>query len=340
MVYSGAAGPTKQQIADAMHLGGTDEEIEAAFGGLVRAFADAGDDIELAVVDRLFGDRRVPFEPAWLARVDRAFGAPLEPVDFLGAPEAARVRINGWVAEQTRDKIRDLLPVGAVDPSTRLVLVNAIYFKAQWTEPFLEHATQQADFHGPRGPKQAQLMSHTGQLAYAEHPDDGVRVLGLPYASGEMRMIVILPDARDGLPDVEAKLDAAALRRWTSVSAHERVHVRLPRFRIEMPDPLELRAILESLGITRAFVHSQADFTPMAPASERLEISEGYHKAFIEVDEKGTEAAAATAFGMRVGGAPPTAEPKQFWADHPFLYVIRHEATGAILFIGRVTDPE
>lgn len=340
MVHAGAKGDTAKEIADALHLSQTPEQIDGAFAALVKDFNAPPEGIELAVVDRLFGDAKVPFEKDYLARLDAVFGAPLETVDFVGNAEGARTRINTWVAEQTRDRIEDLMPEGSVASATKLVLVNAIYFKAQWTEPFPEYGTQEEDFFAASGKKRVKTMARTDHFAYAAHPADDLTALALPYAEGGgAKMVILLPDDKKGLPALEKKLTGEKLATWTSLSTHERVEVKLPRFEIEMPEPLKLKAILGELGITRAFDYTRADFTPIAPASEQLEISEGFHKAFIAVDEKGTEAAAATALGMRAGAAAPTEPPKQFHADHPFLFVITDDSTGAILFIGRVSDP-
>jgi serpin B len=307
---------------------------------LLARYAETSEDYELSIVDRLFGDRRVPFEAAFLADAERTFRAPLEKMDFVGAPEPARAHINAWVAEQTHERIEDLMPPGAVTAATKLVLVNAIYFKAAWMEPFPSYGTHEGSFYGPRGEVTAKLMHRTAFMRWGSSPDGKVDLVELPYGDdGRFAMTIALPRARDGLAALERGLDAATWSTWVEGMSDERVSVTLPKFRIEMPEPLRLAKILQSLGIERAFDHTRADFTKMAPAAEQLEISEGFHKAFIEVDEKGTEAAAATALGMRAGSAMPTDPPKQFRCDHPFAFAIRDTGTGAILFFGHVADP-
>jgi serpin B len=294
---------------------------------------------ELAVVNRLFGEKTVAFESEYLDLTRAAFGAPLEPTDFAGSPDAARRRINGWVEQQTHDRIKDLMPPGAVTPATRLVLVNAVYFKAAWQDPFSESATRDQTFNAPTGAKKVPMMRKVGHYAHKRVPEAALAVIHLPYEGDGIEMVIVLPDDPKGLAAVEKAMSAEVLASWLEVGNWPRVDLQLPKFKIEMPDPLRLSGILKAMGIERAFDHTLADFTKMAPADAQLEISEAFHKAFIEVDEKGTEAAAATALGMRGGAAAPTDEPIPFVADHPFLYLIRDTKTDAILFMGRVVDP-
>jgi serpin B len=232
-----------------------------------------------------------------------------------------------------------LLPASGVTPATRLVLVNAIYFKAKWAEAFQEYATKNAPFFAASGETTVKMMQRTDNFRIAEVPEDKLRVLELPYEGDATSMLIVLPDARGGLAAVEKGLTGERIAGWVSKLKSERTDVQLPKFKIEMPDPLMLSGILQELGIRRAFDWQQADFTAIAPKSEQLEVSEAYHKAFIEVDEKGTEAAAATAISMRAGSAMPTDAPKPFVCDHPFAFMIRDRKTDAILFMGRVTNP-
>jgi serpin B len=338
MVHAGAEGETAEEIASALHQPAGDD-LHAAAAALLKRWNAESKPYELAVANRLFGDAKVPFHAAYLDRTARVFGAPLETMDFRGAPGPSRERINAWVEEQTKDRIQDLLPASGVTPATRLVLVNAIYFKAAWAEAFQEHATRSAPFFAAKGETTAKMMQRTDHLGIAAVPEDGVQLLELPYEGDATSMVIVLPDARDGLGRVEKALTGARISGWLAKLKPERVDVQLPKFKIEMPEPLMLSGILKDLGIRRAFDHTQADFTAIAPASEQLEISEAFHKAFIEVDEKGTEAAAATAISMRAGSAMPTEPPKSFVCDHPFMFLIRDRDSGAILFMGRVADP-
>jgi serpin B len=267
------------------------------------------------------------------------FAAPLDPVDFRGAHEAARAKINDWVEAQTHDRIQDLLPAGSVDPSTRLVLVNAIYFKSQWMKPFPEQRTAPAPFFAAAGKRDVPTMSHTEHFSFTESKADGVQVIELPYGDPGFAMTLVVPLAKDGLGKVEAALTADRLSAWVGALAGERIALSLPKFRIAPAEGLRLAGVLGELGIRKAFT-GEADLTGIAPASEQLQLSEAFHKGFIAVDEKGTEAAAATAMTARAGSAAPVGEPRAVKVDRPFLYFIRDTRSGLVMFMGRVVDPK
>ncbi len=337
MVHAGARGETADEIANALHLPTAPGEVTRIAASLLQRFAAPGEGYELAVVDRLFGSQAVSFEPSYLAAMERDLRAPLETMDFAAASEPSRARINAWVAEQTRDRIEDLLPPGSITPATKLVLTNAVYFKASWMDPFYESATTTATFHAPKGKVDAKMMQRTDFLRFAADAD--TQLVELPYGQGDYAMTIALPNAPDGLAALTKTLDAAKWTQWIGALSHERVALSLPKFKIEMPEPMRLRKLCEAMGMQRMFDYTRADFTAMAPAAEQIEIAEGFHKAFIEVDEKGTEAAAATAFTARAGSAMPTEPPKPFVCDRPFAFAIRDTKTGAILFLGQVADP-
>lgn len=340
MVHAGARAATEEELARVFHLGKDGAKAREALAATLASWSRAGGGVELAVANRLFGEKTVRFEAAYLAVARDSFAAPLEALDFKTAPQPARAQINKWVAERTHDKIKDLLPPTAIDPMTRLVLVNAVYFKASWGEPFLAAFTQPAKFHGPTGPRDVKMMTRTDDFALAAVPDAKLRALELPYAGGEFAMVVVLPDAKDGLAAVEKRLTAAALAGWLEQLTPQRVALKLPRFTIEPGEGLKLSAVLRGLGLRESFDPERADFTGMAAKTEQIYISEAYHKAFIAVDEQGTEAAAATAVVGRGGGMPPNDPPIEFTADHPFLFLIRDTRSGAILFMGRLADPQ
>jgi serpin B len=287
---------------------------------------------ELAVANGLFGHRGWAIREEFRRTLADAFGAGLETVDF-GKPDAARAAINRWVEQKTREKIRDLIPAGQPDPETRLVIANAVYFKAAWLDPFALGATKDGAFHAPGGDVVAPLMRRSGGHAYAETPE--VQVLELPYVHGDTSMFVVLPRAKDGLAAVEKALTPAALSGWLSALAHQPVAVTLPRWKHTVS--ADLGAVMKGLGMTVAFDPAKADFTGIAETPP-LFVSSALHKAFIAVDEEGTEAAAATSLAPTASAARPQ-EPKPFVADHPFLYGIRHRATNVVLFLGRVVDP-
>jgi serpin B len=338
MVHAGAKGATQAEIAKTFHYGET-AKLHEGFAGMLARWDAAAGGLELDVANRLFGETTVKFETAFLDATKATFGAPLETLDFKNGADAARTHINGWVATQTRDKILDLLPPSGVTADTRLVLVNAVYFKAKWAEPFEPSFTVEAPFHGSGGETKVKMMTKTSHMRLGTVADAKAKVLELGYEGGEYSMVVVLPDDEKGLAAVETALTAEGLSSALAGATDQRVALKLPRFEIEPGEALRLRAPLEALGMVTAFDAAKADFTGIAPAAEQVVISEAYHKAFVAVDEAGTEAAAATAISMRAGSAPPKDEPVPFVADHPFLFFVRDVGSGAILFMGRLSDP-
>lgn len=338
MTHAGAKGDTAAELAKVFHFG-EGAELHAGMGAMLAHWdAASTDGPQLEVANRLYGEKTVAFEPAFLDVTNKAFHAPLESVDFIGAAEAARQDINGWVATRTHDKIKDLLPEGGVDTSTRMVLVNAVYFKGRWDLPFEEYATANQTFHGGKGDSTIKMMKQVDHFRLGAAAEAKARVLVMGYYGG-YSMVIVLPDAKNGLAAVESALTPELLAGWIDATKVERVELALPKFRIEPAGSLSLRPVLEGLGLRTAFDASKADFTGMAPASAQLMISDAYHKAFVDVNEAGTEAAAATAVAMAAGAAPPSEPPIAFVADHPFLFFIRDDESGAILFMGRLVDP-
>lgn len=340
MTHAGAKGTTADELAKTFHFPHS-ADLHAGFGGMLARWNAAAGGLELDVANRLFGEKTVTFETPFVALTKDTFRAPLEPVDFKTAFEPARAHINAWVAEQTHDKIKDLLPQGGVDETTRLVLVNAIYFKAQWAERFHVFATRDEPFHGTAGDETVKMMNRIDDIRFFAAKDAKARLVDVPYAGSEYAMTILLPDDNKGLPALEKAITAEKLKKWIDGAKPERVDLKLPRFRIEPGDAIALKKTLEALGVVTAWNASKADFTGMAPKSEQLAISEAYHKAFIAVDEEGTEAAAATAVSMKAGSAAPAEPPEQidFFADHPFIFLVRDTKSGAILFMGRLVDP-
>jgi len=238
------------------------------------------------------------------------------------------------VEQKTQGKIQDLIPRGVLTALTRLVLTNAIYFRARWASVFDERATREEDFTLLEGEKvRVPMMRQTGRFGYAEHP--GLKVLELPYVRHELSMVILLPTAPDGLPELEQDLDAEHVDRWLGQVRSERVNVAMPRF--TMTSRFRLDKVLQELGMSAAFRPVEADFTGIAHR-EDLHIQAVLHQAFVDVNEEGTEAAAATAVAVAATSAP-MGRPKEFRADHPFLFLIRDRRSGCILFIGRLMDP-
>ncbi len=339
MTYAGARGQTAQQMASVLGFTLPDDRLHPAFGELLQDLTAPRDGYQLSIANRLFGQASYPFESSFLDTTDRNYGAPLEPLNFNGDPDSARGRINKWVEDQTNNKIRDLMPKGSVTSDTRLVLTNAIYFNGKWKYRFDANATHNDTFFDAGGSSsQVPMMSQLHSFQYAEQPT--YQMLEMPYAGDDLSMVVLLPKERDGLASVERSLSADGLQAGLDALRSTTVNVELPKFKFD--SSFELSKALADMGITDAFDPDQADFSGMVdPAIEQLYIGVALHKAFIDVNEEGTEAAAATAIGMMKATSafmnpfPPTT----FIADHPFLFALRDNHTGSLLFMGRVVAP-
>lgn len=347
MTYLGARGETAAQMKKAMHVTLAPAALEKAHAQVLYGWLTApGENVELRVANRLFVERTLKLEAPFAKATGDGFGAPIESLDFAGAPQPSRTRINDWVKDQTRERIMDLIPTEGVTPDTRLVLTNAIYFKARWLSTFAEHATQLKPFHADGSRKiDVPTMMQVGHFPYRDEGD--VQVLELGYDGGRFAMSIVLPKKKDGLARVEAALTADQIATWVQgKTSYKRVRIELPKFKVApASEPLRLGPALGELGMPLAFDRERADFTGIhahTKPEDRLLIAHVFHKAFIEVDEKGTEAAAATAVSMaRAGAAPPKEdEPIPFVADHPFLFVLRDVHSGLVMFVGRIGEPK
>lgn len=341
MPYIGARGATADEMKKVLHFGGTPEETATAAGKLSAELTDPKRKLVFRIANQLYGEQSAPFEQPFLDLTASAFGAPMAKVDFKGNFEGVRTNINDWVAKKTENKITGLMPQGSLDDLTRLVIVNALYFKGDWEEAFDKGATSPGAFTTPGGEKQTPMMhgDHDARHGYAAV--DGVKVLSMDYKGGAMSMLFILPDAKDGLPAVEKSLTTAKLDGFVGALSRKPVEVTLPKFEINPAESLPLGPTLVGMGMKIAFDDRAADFTGISNPSERderLHIDKVFHKAFIKLDETGTEAAAATGIGMAAttSVAPPS---EQFVADHPFLFVLRDNASGLTIFMGRIDDP-
>jgi serine protease inhibitor len=338
MARAGARGQTAAEMDAVLRDLGTDGHAPwvAALDSLLNArtgsFPDESgktQDVTLRIVNAPFAQRGFALETPYIQALGERFGAGLRLVDYVTAAEAARQAINGWVADQTEQRIRELLAQGDVDAMTRLVLVNAIYLKAAWQTGFDEGATAPAPFTRLDGTTvDVPLMHMGGQLPYAA--GTGWQAVELPYVGGKLSMVVIVPD---DLAAFEKTLDGAPLSGMVGGLTSRQVILALPKFGTE--SRVELGPVLAALGMPTAFTDA-ADFTGISKA-ESLQISAVIHQANIDVDEKGTEAAAATAVVIRATGM--AAEPVTLTVDHPFLFALRDVETGAVLFLGRIADP-
>ena len=337
MTYGGARGETETQMAKVLHFLPEQEELHAAFAQLqdgLRTNNKKGSDYQFLVANRLWGQSGFRFLESYLKLTERSYGAPLAQLDFIGQPDPSRATINRWVEEQTAEKIRELLLPRMITSDTRLVLTNAVYFLGNWTSSFDDKATQDAPFHLD-GTRTLQTPTMHQKAHFRFGSADGVQILEMPYKGQRLTMVVILPEARDGLAAVEASLSAEKLDRWLSLLTNQEVNVFLPRFKVT--SQFSVVDALKSLGMTLPF-SNRADFSGMDGRQDLL-ISEVVHKAFVDVNERGTEAAAATAVVMSRKAAVHGL-PQVFRADHPFLFLIRDSKTGSILFFGRLADPK
>ena len=338
MTYAGARGETAKQMAEVLHFPGPQDQLPAAFAALETMLRPTAGKpgYRLDLANRLWGQQGYHFLPEFLAVTRDDFHAELAQVDFINETEQARATINRWVEQRTEDKIQDLVPAGAISALTRLVLTNAIYFKGAWSKPFPKTATRDEPFHVTSDKTtEVPLMQKTDQFRFAAV--DGLKALELPYGNGDLAMLVLLPDAIDGLGDLEAKLSLDALNRWTSGMQRRPVQVYLPRFK--MTSAFSLANVLAAMGMPLAFDDSRADFTGIS-TEEHLAISAVLHKAFVDVNEEGTEAAAATAVAIGVRAVLRPQPPVVFRADHPFLFAIADQRTKALLFVGRMVNPQ
>jgi len=336
MTYAGARARTAEQMARTLHFTLPNDRLHPTFGGLTRGLNDGGKkgDYELAVANALWGQKGEKWLPEFLALNREHYGAGLNEVDFIGATEHARQTINRWGEKETRERIKDLLKPGVLRPNTRLVLTNAIYFKGLWLGQFNEEATRDAPFHLTADKTTTvPMMNQTGPFKYMQ--DNGFKALELPYKGKRLSMVVFLPDKVDGLAGFEKTLTAESLSKWLSrLRRTPKVIVGLPKFKVTAE--FRLGKVLKSLGMTDAF-SGAADFSGMN-GLKNLFISAVVHKAFVDVNEEGTEAAAATA--VVIGRTSVMVRPPPvFRADHPFLFLIRDNVSGCILFLGRVLYP-
>ena len=337
MTAAGARGETLEEMRKVLQLPPTVAATDAGFQTLM-AQLNAGDvktrGFELSVANAIWGQKGYPWRNEFLTRVTGSYGAGLKEADYLTAPEEARQAINRWVETETRDKIRNLLAKGTITRMTRMVLANAIYFKGKWENEFAKERTQNLPFIQADGKKTpTPMMQRTGRYGYAEFED--FQLAELPYRGGATSMVLLLPRRPDGLPALEKRLSAEQLSAWLGqVRSEPELILTLPKFKLETE--YELNQPLQALGMKRAF--GDADFSGMSSGPEKLQISLVMHKAFVDVNEEGTEAAAATAVVIRATAALPT-KPKVFKADRPFLFLIRHRPTDSILFLGRFEKP-
>ena len=346
MTAAGAAGKTADQMLAVLHWTAPAGDMAVASSALTSQILgpiptatqkqlQPDGEPWIAIANALFGQRGYSYKQPFLDLLAKQYAAPLQDVDFQTQPAQACDQINKWAADKTHDRIKDAVPTSAITPSTRLVLVDAIYFKAAWEHAFEKSATEdQPFFPAGKDPLNVPMMQQKHSFDYVEN--DSLQAVELPY-KGEFSMVVLLPRKRDGLADLEKSLTSDGLNGWLKQLAPQTVELSLPKFRIE--GEFDLNDTLSKMGMPDAFNPQTADFSGIT-SPDKLSIDHVIHKTFIAVDEAGTEAAAVTAVTMSLMAMRPEPNPVVFRADHPFLFVLRHRATGAILFMGRVAEPK
>jgi serpin B len=333
MTYAGASGGTSREMEKVLHF---TDDIHVSGAALREVLLNAPGGAELLVANSIWPQSGYRFLRSFTNMLERSYGAELLPLDFQKQPERSRVTINDWVEERTKGKITDILPPGSVGPDSRLVLVNALYFKAAWADEFQKTATTEREFFVSGGESvMVPMMRSTRSAEYSE--TDALQAVRLPYAGGVFSMLLILPKEKDGLAALEASMDDGMTEAFRSKQERKRVDLAIPKFKAE--STFDLADALEALGVRSAFDKSAANFTLMN-GKGGLYIGAIAHKAFAEVDERGTISAAATAVGMARMSAAYQEEPAiVFLADHPFVFLIEDNRNGAILFMGRVARP-
>jgi serpin B len=343
MTYAGARGETATQMSEALGFSLDQPALHEAFGGLNADLIDRGTGEgeparALHIANGLWVEQTYPVSQDYTAQIEEHYGAAPQQTDFRNAPEPARLEINGWIAEQTEDRIQDIVPPGSISKGTLLVLANALYFSGGWADPFLPNDTSEAGFHLLDGDTvTVPFMSQWGSFPYAR--GDGFQAIELPFEDSGFAFTVILPD--EGQFDaVEERLDAAMLAEAVDQLAETGVWLYLPRFEFTF-GTVTLNTPLQSLGITDAFDPFGANFTGMVDAAAGPPpcISDVLHQAFISVNEEGAEAAAATVVLMSPVSMPNPTDMVEVRVDRPFLFAIRDTQTGSVLFLGRVMNP-
>ena len=340
MTYGGAGDETANEMRQALQVELPEDRFHKSWNNLDQWLANLEKDsnkndegFDLQISNAVWVQQGYPFLESYLNLLAEYYGAGLQTTDFVQFPEESRLSINNLVADQTHQKIKNLIPPGAIHPLTRMALVNAIYLSAPWRQPFDEKLTSEKPFYLIDGSKiAAPFMEQTQEIPY--YVDDFVKMVSLPYSDGQLSMVVMMP-ASGSFQQFSNQLDFQEILEMVENQSNGNVEINIPRFRLE--NGFNLNEMLKNLGMNQAFIPDQADFSGMEPGRE-IYIDQVFHKAFIDVNEAGTEAAAATAVLMAGKGFNPD-EPQKITFDHPFLFFIQEKESGTILFIGQVTTP-
>lgn len=342
MAYEGARGKTAQEMQAVLHFPQDASVRRESFSRIGQEINKKDKKYQLSIANALWAQKDYKFLDDYLGLVEKYYSGKSTNLDFINQTEESRLTINGWVEDQTNNKIKNLIPEGFIGPTTRLVLTNAIYFKGFWFKQFDKKNTKEEDFRISSDNKiKAQMMHLPAEEENSYYGEtENIKILELPYEGYDLSMLILLPK-EDDLKAIEESLTYEKLSEWKKLLRYEKVGVYLPRFKFEtkyfMADDLK------EMGMPSAFTSGidfggQADFSGMT-GNKELNIDKVIHQAFVEVNEEGTEAAAATAVVMTLSGMPMPKIPKIFRADHPFIFIIQDRSTGNILFMGRVSDP-
>ncbi|CAH1782229.1 unnamed protein product [Owenia fusiformis] len=337
MVHLAAGGNTSSQIEKVMRFESVGANFKEIFQDLNTRLYNRNNNYTLTSANRLFGDQQFSIRDQFLTDADNFYNAGMELVDFKNAAENARVHINDWVKNHTEGKIMDLMPKGSIDASTILVLANALYFKGKWTMPFDPTDTASSMFYtsGNDVGTKMDFMYQKAEFPLLENAGLNVKVLELPYDGDDLSMFIVLPNERTGLTALENAITIDALETLTdptNFTTSEDIKVWLPKF--EIAQSFDLVSTLSAMGMKDLFSSRDADLSGIHSGAN-LYMSALHHKAFVTINEEGTEAAAATGGGISLTSVQ---DPKEFKADHPFMFFIREKSTGSIVFLGRVKE--
>jgi serpin B len=340
ITYEGARGKTADEIRSVCYFPENNTALRGGFSAINAGINSGDPHYSLRTANALWAEKTNPFLTEYITTSERSYGAKTTNLDFIGHPEDSRITINTWVEDKTEDRIKDLIPGGVIGPTTRLVITNAIYFKGDWVKQFDKNKTAVAEFRtAPGKTVKVPMMQRTDEDAiylYAENND--LQILSMPYEHStgkKLSMVVLLPNA-DNLTPAEAYLSADTLSALQQSAESRRVKVYFPKYTLKTK--YSLPKLLGAMGMPTAFT-GNANFSGM-DGTKNLLISDVIHQAFVDVNEEGTEAAAATAVVMRLAAAPANPDPVPvFRADHPFIFLIQDDETGSILFMGRVVNP-
>jgi serpin B len=336
MTYEGAGGETAKEMQSVFYFPENEENLRNGYKQLNQAINQADKDYQLRVANALWAEEDFGFLTEYFNLVNRYYGAEVTNLDFKSNAEESRLTINDWIEEQTENKIKDLIPADAINPLTRLILTNAIYFKGDWLQEFDQNQTTERDFKISEGEVvRVEMMQRTDEEAEFNYfQNEQLQVLELPYQGEELSMLIFLPKEND-INALGNDLTVEKIEEWKEGLREQRVKVYLPKFKFETK--YFMKEDLSDMGMPSAF-SNLADFSGMTGRKD-LFISEVIHQAFIDVNEEGTEAAAATAVVMELLSAGPGSEIPIFRADHPFIFMIQQKDSGNILFLGRVMNP-